>query len=129
MTASLTVAEHSKLIRVLELVRSPIDGEALAAARAADRILADRHFADVWPVPAITHSGSQARSRSPTPRPFSLDPWRTQAEYCSQHATRLTEWESHFCRDVLRQSTLSTKQAARLNAIFQKVKAAQEDQR
>ena len=57
MSAMLTSAEHSKLIRTLELARrSDSDGEALAATYAARRILGNRSFADVWPAPLVGYA-------------------------------------------------------------------------
>lgn len=115
----LSAAEHSKLIRVLEMTRSDSDGEALAAARAAQRILAGRSFADVWPAPRIAYSPPP---RSTFSRPARAPTWRERAAECRRCPGILSERENEFLRSLLQWTgDLTPKQAAWLARISAKV--------
>lgn len=123
----LTAADHSRLIRTLELVRrSESDGEVLAAAYAARRILGDRSFADVWPAPPFPLPGTEKRASS-TKRQPSTGPvrmaWYRVATACLAYPDLLSEWEQRFLTGLLRcgGQTISPKQAAVVEQIADKV--------
>ena len=115
MTA-LSPAEHSRIVRVLELVaRSDIDGEVLSGVNALRRIMAGRSFADVWPTPRIEYT---APPRPPAPG----QDWRANVAACRKAPDLLTPWEAGFLADLaLRAKPLSSRQAEVLAGIVDRV--------
>ena len=119
----LSPSEHTKLVRVLDLTRSDIDGEALAAVRAAQRILAGRSYADVWPAPVVEHEGHPRQRQNPPSRSRgSAETWRSQVNTCLCHEEVLTVWDRQFLRDLIIRSTPPTpKQRTVLSVILERV--------
>src|SRR5690606_38152799 len=116
MTAHLPVAKLEKLVPILG---SPVDGEALGAARAIGRTLeasgATRHD-----LSAAVRRGIEQQDNEPARvwRPCAT--WQQAAVQCLRWPEALTEWEQNFIRDVSGRMQLSPKQADVLERIIWK---------
>lgn len=111
MTAPLPLAAAEKLAKVLELIDSPVDGEALAAARMAGKLVkaAGLRWRDVLLQPAPVAPAAAA----PPPRPTWAEPatWRQAVVQCLRFDTVLTAWEQDFLASIAALPGLSEKQS------------------
>ena len=118
----MTPEEREKLSKVLAMLSSPYDGEAVAAARRAEEMLKTHglRFADLRPATALPPppppDPPPPRPRKPTvPGTNNL---KAVAAFALVHAPdRLNEWEREFCRSVARQRRISRRQAHVLHRI------------
>jgi hypothetical protein len=115
----LNAATRLRLARLLGMIGSGHDGEALNAARMADRLV--RHHGITWLdviiVPVVP--------RLSTGDPLAL--FTTCAEACTfalARAPMLTQWESDFLRNVAGFSKLSRKQLDTLRRLVARASAA-----
>jgi hypothetical protein len=120
------ILSRDKLAAVLGMLGSDHDGEALAAARMAERIR--RRMGVQWDdllisLPAGMGRPADGRAHSyrrPDP-PWSHD-WRTMVSDCVRQPDLLTKWEAHFVQSVAEQRSVSRKQWAILAKIAAKVR-------
>ena len=100
-----TLVDLQRLARVCGLFGSEHDGEALAAARQAEKIR--KKVGLTWEellVPSI-------RQRSEDPPPDDLTDWRWACHFCLERYRSLTSWELDFVATVARyQKAPSAKQ-------------------
>jgi len=90
------LVDLQRLARVCGLFGSEHDGEALAAARQAEKIR--KKVGLTWEellVPSI-------RQRSEDPPPDDLTDWRWACHFCHEHYRWLTSWELDFVATVAR---------------------------
>ena len=104
-----------KVSKLLALVGSPYDGEALTAARTAHKLLVKHNL--TW-----DEFFSSLTLSLPPPRELTL---ADMVDACLDHAERLNDWESRFCesiRGLIRRGyDLSQKQETTLRRIFNEV--------
>jgi hypothetical protein len=108
---TLNALDRARLAKLLGMVGSAHDGEALNAARLADQLVRARalQWADVLSAPA---NGTAIGS------------WRDVAETCvSYGAGVLSPWEISFCRSLLSFPRISDKQRRILRLAFEKLGA------
>lgn len=109
---TLAASDRERLARLLGMLGSDHDGEALNAARMADRLVRDHGITwfDAITAPVV-------------PRLSTADPlarFTTCAEACAfalSRAPALTQWELDFLRNVARFSKLSPKQCDTLRRL------------
>jgi hypothetical protein len=90
------LVDLQRLARVCGLLGSEHDGEALAAARQAEKIR--KKVGVTWEellVPSI-------RPRSADPLPEELTDWRSACHFCLERYRSLTSWELDFVATVAR---------------------------
>ena len=90
------LVDLQRLARVCGLLGSDHDGEALAAARQAEKIR--KKVGLTWDellVPSI-------RQRSADPPPEELTDWRWACHFCLERYRSLTSWELNFVTTVAR---------------------------
>jgi hypothetical protein len=104
--------DRQRLAKLLSLISSTYDGEALAAARAADRFV--RSLGLTWS-DVLDHSGESETNRN------SVTPWRQQAGACLAQPGSLRPWEIGFLRNVLTSTKLSAKQRSVIGQIADRV--------
>jgi hypothetical protein len=105
---TLNAIDRAKLAKLLGMVGSAHDGEALNAARLADQLVRTRdlRWADVIGAVADIPVGS----------------WRDVAMTCALHGGGvLNEWELAFCRSLLHFPKISAKQQRILRLAFEKL--------
>jgi hypothetical protein len=119
------------LAKLLRLLGSPVDGEALGAARALGRTLrrvgCDFHdLADIVVAPPIVPNGRDGRADSGFRGPHADDdelPWRDMAAACARHPNRFTDKERGFVRGMNGwRGEPSAKQLGWLVALFERVR-------
>ena len=108
---SLAKSDRAKLAKVLALLGSDREGEALAAARAAARLVKLRGISwrDVVEPPAIEKALPE------------LGTWRQTVARCMERPGSLRAWEVGFLRDLPAFRRLSTKQRYCLKEIADRV--------
>jgi hypothetical protein len=107
-------ADRAKLAAVLGMIGSAHDGEALNAARLADRLV--RQTGLTW-----RDILSEPPGQLPTPRlPMS---WRDTVSACLRRPAHLSAWEAQFLRSLARFPRLSARQTACLRSIADRVLA------
>jgi len=107
---TLTTAARARLVKSLALLSSPVDGEKLAAASAACRILAAAGL--TW---AELVRPAEVR-REPLYRT-----WRATCGELAKRPGDLLPWERKFVADLPNFPRISTKQRYVLNEIAQRV--------
>jgi hypothetical protein len=107
------VVPREKLAAVLGMLGSTHDGEALNAARLADRM---RRAAGVTWTDLL--SGPAVCTYPPPRRPH----WRDLIAECRHRPGLLTAWEQRFLASIMRRSHLSQKQLTVLEAIAAKTR-------
>jgi hypothetical protein len=124
MAALLDPAAAGRLAKVLALTASSIDGEVLAAAKAANRIIeaAGTTWADVLRPTAQADPAVGTRP-SERHRPLSVG---QKIALARAFPEALTPWEHDFVRGIDGFHTLSPKQMAVLERIILKCKAFSE---
>jgi hypothetical protein len=133
MPATLDQRDREKLIKLLGMIGSSADGEALNAARLANKLVSDRGLtwgqvlavngAQVWPQGAHQTVWPQSSwSPPPPPRPSQMERWRTVADFIKTYrAAEINDWEQHFLASILsKRSALTPKQMETLVKIGQK---------
>jgi hypothetical protein len=106
---ALTPADRARLARLLGMIGSAHDNEALNAARLANRLVRDRRmqWADVLNVPTATDP---------------LADWRAAAAACVRSPPGiLTTWERDFARSLVSFPRCTDKQLGVLRRLFDKV--------
>ena len=108
--------DRGRLAKLLGMLGSRHDGEALAAARQAERLRADAGL--TWPeilVPRLP----------PPPRRQNVRTVTDAIDFVFEHEDALTAWESDFARSIQRQSSpLSPKQIGILERLVEKARRA-----
>lgn len=126
-----------KVAKLLPMLGSATDHEALAAVRAIGRVLdgSGLGFADLAAaIPAEAFKSDNVTLERPGPRPFDAYAWkraytpkqerehRRRVEFCQNRPSRLTEWERGFVASVARlHGNLSIKQGDRLAVIVDRI--------
>jgi hypothetical protein len=110
----LTIPDRKKLVGICEMLASPVDAEALVAARKAAQFLRGRNL-----------SWSDVLHAAP-PKPVTIRAdrnWRQTTEQIAyDHEMALADWEAKFVQDLLRRGVAPTdRQAKVLRDIAQKV--------
>ena len=128
MNGHLSPQDRYRLARLLGMTGSAHDGEALNAARLADRLVRDRGV--TW-IDAIAPGGDVATCSAPTAsstrRSSSRSEpqsWRGMAASCSRYPLLLDKWEAEFLNGLGRFPYLSAKQQTKLVAIASRLLAA-----
>lgn len=135
----------SKAVRLIPMLGSPADHEALAAVRALGRVLdgAGLGFTDLAAAISAEDTDTEQGALSRRPdnlgagaqiRPFDVYAWRraytprqeqehrSRVRYCQNRAHRLTEWERGFVNNVARlHGNLSIRQGDRLAVIVDRI--------
>jgi len=112
------VVQSEKLAAVLGMLGSAHDGEALNAARLAERMR--RQAGVTWQELLAAYQQERASSPPPERRP---PDWRVMIGECQCRPDLLSEWERRFVRSLSCQSRLSCKQLAVLTKLAAKVRA------
>lgn len=122
MSALLAPADRHKIVQCSRLLASNHDGEVLAAARAATRLLRARglDWADIIRDPDRQTSSADWAS-SPPPQPTPMPAWKQTVAACLAHPDRLSEWEAGFLAGLRRFPYLSRKQAWHLARIAERL--------
>lgn len=136
MPAILDQRDREKLIKLLGMIGSSADGEALNAARLANRLIQDRklswgdvingHAATSWPGHTQTPWGFSWTPPPPRPPPRpppepELRNWRTVARMILlHHVDLINDWELHFLSSISGRAYLTEKQEATLTKIATK---------
>lgn len=130
---ALTPNDRERLIKLLGMIGSNADGEALNAARLAHKLLQDRGM--TWrqvvggngavSPPFINPWGSGTWHHTPPPPPppsRGSERWRTVADFILNYKDEMiNEWEYHFLESIIaRPGGLTQKQMATLVKIGQK---------
>src|SRR5512134_3797382 len=120
MAVPLPTAVADRLIKLLGMLGSVHDGEALTAARLADRLVRHRlkrTWGEVVQPPPTGASG-------PEPPRVWHEPvtWQDAARRAAQWPECLTEWEQGFLVSVVRFPRLSNKQLAVLDRVVRKAR-------
>lgn len=111
------VVPRERLARVLGMLGSASDGEALNAARAAERL---RQAAGLsWSEMLSTAAPAPTQPAAPPP-----SPWRAMLAACQRRPEVLTEWEQRFIATLGQQGSVSRRQWAILTDIHRKAKTA-----
>ena len=90
------LVDLQRLARVCGLFGSDYDGEALAAARQAEKIR--KKLGLTWEELLVPPT----RQRSKDPPPEDLTDWRLACHFCLEHYWLLTSWEQDFVATVAR---------------------------
>ncbi|MFL5254384.1 MAG: hypothetical protein ACJ8AI_16080 [Rhodopila sp.] len=90
------LVDRQRLARVCGLLGSEHDGEALAAARQAEKLR--KKVGLTWEELLV----SSARQRSADPPPEELTDWRWACHFCLERYWSLTSWELDFVATVAR---------------------------
>jgi hypothetical protein len=115
MNAPLDPRTADRLAKLCGLFSSDHDGEALSAARKADRLLRDQGLR--WQDIILTEDQAAVRR---------LDPVENQIEFALANINRLRQWERGFIYDINRcRHHLSAKQISKLNEIDAKLRGVQ----
>jgi hypothetical protein len=120
MSVPLSPSDRRRLSKLLGMVGSAHDGEALNAAKLADRLVRDRGA--TWD-DALTPEGDGAKCsrRSSQSEPRS---WRAVAANCGRYPLLLDKWETEFINGLHRFAVLSAKQQTKLTTIAARLQAA-----
>ena len=100
-----------KLAKCLALLGSNHDGEALAAARAAHRIVAESGLS--W--------AEIIEQRATATKPTAPTSWRQTVRQCWAQPGNLRPWEAKFLHNLRGFSSLSIKQWACLRGIAERI--------
>jgi hypothetical protein len=126
----LAPATRSALAKLIRLLSSDVDGEALGAVRAPGRALRSAG-ADFHDLANIVETSSTAPSASDRPDHFDGDdgetelPWQSMVDVCTGELERFTFKEQQFLHTMQRwRGTPTEKQLNWLNALFERVRAA-----
>lgn len=124
----------SKVVRLLPLLGSNMDHEALAAARAIGRILDGSGLGFTDLAAAIPAAETVDNVRGFEPRPFDAYAWkraytprqeqehRARVRFCESRPGRLSAWERSFVANIARlHGNLSIKQGDRLAVIVDRI--------
>jgi hypothetical protein len=103
MSAALAPADRERLARLLGMIGSAHDGEALNAARLADRLIRDREL--TW-FDVVTSAADHRPQRGPKPP----QDWRKMASACSRYPHLINRWEHEFLTGLPQFPRLSFKQ-------------------
>jgi hypothetical protein len=111
---ALSTGDRTRLAKLLALCSSGYDGEALAAARAADRFVHDHGltWAEVFGVGQPEAAPAANRN---------LEPWRETVAACLRQPSALRQWEGDFLRSLIGFARISLKQRAVLDQIAERV--------
>ncbi len=120
MAVHLPAEAADRLIKLLGMLGSAHDGEALTAARMADRLVRD-HLKLTWGE-VIQPQGRGASG--PDSQRVWREPvtWQDAAQLAAQWPECLTEWEQGFLVSLLRFARLSDKQLAILDCLVRKAR-------
>lgn len=127
----------SKVARLIPMLGSDADHEAVSAARAIGRVLhrAGLGFTDLAAaIPTGAIKPDNVRLEQPGPRPFDAYAWRraftpkqerdhrANIRFCENRIHRLTDWERGFIANIARlHGNLSIRQGDRLAAIVDRI--------
>lgn len=109
------LASAGKVARLVPLLGSPNDGEALGAARAIGRVL--KAAGEDWhrlaaellqPAPAVIHDHNRRPRRERTPRTAPVDPEVLRLVRAALHLEILNRWETEFAASILDAAQRST---------------------
>jgi hypothetical protein len=113
------LVELQRLARVCGLLGSDHDGEALAAARQAEKIR--KKIGVTWDELLVP----SPRPRSGDPPPEDLTDWRSACHFCLERYWLLTNWELDFVATVARyQKPPSAKQLIILHRLVARCRNA-----
>lgn len=121
----LSASDRGKLAKILGMLSSTYEGERASAGLLATRFVKDRDLTwdSILQPPPVRQSGAGSSSYRPDepprrPRPSS---WRTKLHACLNRPDTLSVWEADFLASISRRITLTAKQLACLNRIYEKV--------
>src|SRR3954468_18633754 len=120
MAVILPAAVADRLIKLLGMRGSVHDGEALTAARMADRLV--RHQLKLTWGEVVQPSPTGASSPEPPRVWHEPGTWQEAARLAAQWPECLTEWEQDFLVSVVRYPRVSEKQLAILNRLVRKAR-------
>jgi hypothetical protein len=118
-----TVVPRAKLAAILGMIGSAHDGEALNAARLADRLVRDHGL--TWHdalTPPLMEQNQRQRPDGRDFNPVAPDWSRTAAE-CSRYLHLLNRWEADFLAGLARFPRLSFEQRDVLRKIVVRLRA------
>src|SRR5512143_2409017 len=120
MAVLLPAAATDQLIKLLGMLGSVHDGEALTAARLADRLVRHR-LKRTWG--EVVQPPPTGASEPKPPRVWH-EPvtWQEAARRAAQWPECLTAWEQDFLASVIRRPRLSAKQLAVLDRLVRKAR-------
>jgi hypothetical protein len=111
-----------QITRLLPLLSSPVDAEALGACRAIDKKLKAAGLDSHSIVASIERSGETNTYRGREPDP---DDWRGSIRWCLAQEERLTDWEGDFLAGLSGWIGPPTRrQMDRLETIAKKIRGA-----
>lgn len=112
--SALTDVQRVRLARLLGMTGSAHDGEALNAARLADRLVRDAGITWV----DVVSPAAPALPPSPVHR---VPHWRVLAQRCAERPGCLTVWERSFVASLLGRASVSAKQRNILHDIAERL--------
>jgi hypothetical protein len=113
------LVDRHRLARVCGLLGSDHDGEALAAARQAEKIR--KKLGLTWEELLVPPT----RQRAADPPPEELTDWRSACHFCLERSRLLTRWELNFVATVARyQKPPSAKQLIILHRLVARCRNA-----
>ena len=114
---SAVALDRDRFAKLLGMLSSRHDGEALAAARQAERLRADAGL--TWPEILVP------RLSAPQTKPKPEDQIADAIRFSLRHSEVMTEWEEEFLNSIAGQEfPLSEKQFAVLDRLFKKAQRA-----
>ena len=126
MLVSLTAPTRDKLVKILDLTSSDVEGEALAALSAARRLLTANGL--TWTDVICAPPPSPAEEPDDTDEPADEGAGASipdAIDYCLSHGAQvLTDWERQFLLSLRTYKTISDKQHTILCRVFAKCQAA-----
>jgi hypothetical protein len=125
-TQQLNVDTRLRLAKLLGMMGSDHDGEALNAARMADRLVHESGVTwfDVVATPMLPEPKWSWWTDDETLADFA--DCRAACRFCLRRRDLLTRWEQEFLPDIMRFLSLSEKQVAVLRKLVLRVMAAGE---
>jgi hypothetical protein len=121
---SLPPAVADRLIKIIGLFGSAHDGEVVAAARQATRLLREHDCTWAELLEPIVLPPPPARSRHRPAAQHAPADWRANAAACLARADLLTDWEHRFVANLFGFRRLSPKQEAVLGKLVERVRVA-----
>jgi hypothetical protein len=119
MMAALPPDAAAKLVKILGMLGSDHDGECIAAARQATRLI--KSYNATWE--RVLAPPQLAPTLPPRPQNYAVA-HVAAARHALQYAGHLTAWEAAFLHSITERRRLSPKQEATLTEILAKLRMA-----
>ena len=124
MSAALSPDQRQRLAKLLAMLGSAHAGERDAAGLAAQRLVQQHGITwqDVLASPKIEYRQAEQADTDYAAQ-AARAAWRKTVKACLEHPDEMTQWETHFLRDIWHRRGLTSRQHEVLNDIAEKVLA------